>query len=80
MDNVDFRLEMLGRGSVINPHGFLVDDKLDFQAKVMVPTNVYLMDNWEFYGLAMEYPELIGGFERQWENSLSSKTLALDYI
>lgn len=46
MDNgSEFSIERLFRGSVINHHSFLIEDKIDVNARCKTPSTLFFINN-----------------------------------
>lgn len=83
MDNgTEFPIERLGRGSIVNAHSFLIEDKLDAIARCGTTSTIYVLSSDKFLRLIQNFP----GFSDKITVLLSQQianrenAIALDYI
>ena len=82
MENgVDFIIDRLYRGSVLNFRSFLLRDKIAVYARCMTPVSMYYLKLDKFYQIRARYPEF-HYYIKELEDCMVNKEnpIALDYI
>jgi CRP-like cAMP-binding protein len=82
MENgIDFIIERLYRGSVINFRLFLLRDKIAVYARCMTPVSIYYLTLDKFYEIRSRHPEFHEDIKVMEDAMvLKENPIALDYI